>query len=78
MGNVRIVLDRAGVGEVLKSKGAAAVCNEYMRTVISRLPDGYETENRVTDRAVSVVYAATANARRDNSKNNSLLKAGGV
>lgn len=78
MANVRVKLNYAGVGEVLKSDGARAVCSEYASTVLGRLPAGYDLENRVTDRAVVEVYAATPQAIRDNLKNNSLLKAGGV
>ena len=78
MANVRIVLDYAGVGEVLKSSGAAAACSEYAAGVLGRLPEGYEMEQRVTDRAVVAVYAATAKARVNNARTNALLKAGGV
>ena len=78
MANVRIVLNREGVGEVLKSDGAAAVCSEYAGQVLGRLPEGFETERRTTDRAVVAVYAATVKARVHNSRTNALLKAGGV
>lgn len=78
MAKTYVKLNYAGVREVLQSEGVKNALNEYAGTVLSRLPDGYDTEERVTDRAVAVVYAATAKARADNAKNNSLLKAGGV
>lgn len=78
MANVRVVLDYDGIGEVLKSAGAAAVCNEYAGQVLGRLPEGYATEQRVTDRAVVAVYAATVKARINDLRTNALLKAGGV
>lgn len=78
MAKTYVKLNYAGVREVLRSDGVQSVLNEYAGNVLNRLSDGYEMEERKTDRAVAVVYAATPKARRDNSKNNSLIKAGGV
>ena len=78
MAKTYVKLNYAGVREVLQSEGVKNALNSYAGTVLARLPDGYDMEERVTDRAVSVVYAATPKARVDNDRNNSLLKAGGV
>lgn len=81
MAKVRIVLDEDGIGEVLKSEGAAAICNEYAGQVLGRLPEGYATEQHLSadgKRVLVEVYAATVKARINDLRTNALLKAGGV
>ena len=78
MGKVYVKINYGGIKEVLKSDGVRGVLNEYAGQVISRAGDGYDMEERTTDRAVTTVYAATAKARKDCLNNNTLLKAGGV
>ena len=78
MAKTYVKIDYNGIREVLKSDDTRAALNEYASTVMGRLPSGYEVEERTTDRAVTVVYAATGAAKADNLKNNTLLKAGGV
>ena len=78
MANVRVVLDREGVKEVLQSAGARAICDEYAGQVLASLPEGYEVEWWTTNRAVTSVYPATFKARLHESRTNALLKMGGV
>lgn len=76
MSKVKFKLDRGGVRELLRS--ASGVCEEYARAIQSRAGAGYEVSTYVgTNRANASVYAATAEARRDNYENNTLLKARG-
>lgn len=76
MSNVRIKLDSAGIQSLLKSSEIGAVVDEITDTVKNRCGDGYETANRPGRRRyIGEVIAATYRARRDNSKNNTLLKA---
>lgn len=73
---VKFVLNKAGVGELLKSAEMARVLNKYASDVLGRLPDGYGRTTGVTEeRAKVTVGTRTAAAEADNKKNNSLLKA---
>ena len=78
MSKVDFKLNRAGVRELLKSQEALNVCREYANAVQSRAGEGYEVTTYVgKTRANASVHAATYEARRDNYKNNTLLKARG-
>ncbi len=76
MSKIRFELNRAGVRELLRSQAAEKVCAGYASKALRRCGDGYKTDaytgkNRVNAR----VWAHTAKARKDNSDNNTLLKA---
>ena len=76
MNSVRIKLNNAGIQSLLKGSEVGAVVDEITDTVQRRCGDGYETANRPGRRRyIGEVIAATYTARRDNSKNNTLLKA---
>jgi len=69
------VLDRKGVRELLTSPEMAKVISEYTKAVENTAGDGYGSNVQIANRAVGRVYAASAKAAKDNSKNNTLLKA---
>ena len=76
MANFKFDLNTAGVGELLKSPEMQGVLNGYGSSALSRLGDGYEAETFVGfDRAHVIIKATTAEAKRENLENNSLLKA---
>ena len=76
MANYRFELNRAGVGELLKSKEMHALMNEKANVVLGRLGDGYGmTVGTTSQRAKATVGTRTKKAATDNKKNNSLLKA---
>lgn len=76
MAKVRFKLNYAGVGKLLKSSEMQSVLNGYTSAALGRVGDGYEAETFVGfDRAHAIVKAATPEARRENSENNTLLKA---
>lgn len=76
---ITVKLNSAGIQELLKSPEIAAACKEQAEAVASRAGDGYEVEERsYAERTGYVVSAETDEARRDNMKNNTLLKALGV
>lgn len=76
MSKVRFELDRAGVRELLQSQEMAGICLNYANGVQSRAGDGYEVSTFVgRNRVNASVYAETAEARKDNYDNNTLLKA---
>ena len=74
--NVEIVLNSAGIRELLKSAEIEAACKEQADAVASRAGDGYIVDTYVgKTRVNAMVTADTYAARRDNLKNNTLLKA---
>lgn len=76
---VTVKLNRAGVRELLKSPEIAEACKAQADAVADRAGDGYAVEQRdYPERTRYVVSAETDEARRDNLKNNTLLKALGV
>ncbi len=78
MSKVKFVLNKKGVRELLQSKEMMDVVTQYAYQVQERAGDGYEVDQYVGfDRAHAVVYPATAEAKRDNYENNTLLKARG-
>ena len=77
MKNVKVILKRKGVRELLKSPEILAACHEAAEGVAGRAGDGYEVSDYPNGRtrANASVRPATAKAYRDNMKNNTLLKA---
>lgn len=76
MSKVRIKLNRAGVGQLLKSAEMQSVLSEHATAIRQRAGDGYEQDVHIgKTRANAMVKATTNKAMRDNMKNNTLLKA---
>lgn len=74
MSKLRVELNRAGVRALMQSPEMQAVLKARADTVKDRCGDGYEAYVAQT-RAVAIVETASAQARSDNSSNNTLLKA---
>lgn len=73
MDKVRIELNREGVRELLRSEEVQQMLAAEAR---SRMPDGCQVDTQAgTNRANARITAVTDAARRDNLKNNTLLKA---
>lgn len=69
-------LNYAGVGQLLKSTEMQHVLEEKATAIKNRCGDGYEQDIYVgKTRANAMVYAETFEAKRDNMKNNTILKA---
>ena len=69
-------LNRSGVRELLRSDELMAECSNHAKRIHSRCGDGYEMTTHVGKNRVNAsVHAKTIKARKDNSKNNTLLKA---
>lgn len=62
----------AGIRELLKNP---KIVQDATNAVLRRVGAGYEGDVQVHNRAVGRVYARTRQARKDNSENNTLLKA---
>ncbi len=76
MSNFVFKLNRKGVAELMKSQAMQSVLKEHATTIKNRAGDGYEQDIYVgKNRANAMVYADSIKAKRDNKKNNILLKA---
>lgn len=76
MSNFTFKLDRAGVRQLLKSEQMKKICEEYAKAAQARCGEGYVvTSHTGRNRANASLYAETVEAKVDNSKNNTLLKA---
>ena len=79
MSKITVKLNSQGVRELLKSQAIADACREQADAVAGRAGEGYSVEQRdYPERTGYVVSAETDEARTDNLKNNTLLKALGV
>lgn len=78
---IRFKLNLAGLNEIMKSGEMQNVLNSAAEQIAGAAGDGYEAETAhpISFVAIASVRAASFKARRDNNKNNTLLKsAGGV
>lgn len=76
MSKVKFELNRKGVADLMKSSEMQSVLKEYATNIKNRCGDGYEQDIYVgKNRANAMVSATTYQAKRDNMKNNTILKA---
>ena len=76
MSKVKIQLNRQGVRSLLRSKEMQAILKAKADDMAQACGDGYKSGIFfVPNRAVARVSAASIRAKRDNLKNNTLLKA---
>lgn len=69
-------LNRSGVRELMQSREMQKVLQEKAGQIRARCGEGYEQDAAVgKNRANAMVRAATFAAKRDNSENNTILKA---
>lgn len=69
-------LNSAGVRELLKSSAMKNICQSHAQKIATRAGTGYEVDTYTgSNRVNASVGTATAEAYRDNLKNNTLLKA---
>ena len=75
MSKFKFVLNSSGVRELLQSTEMKTIIQEATNRVTSNAGSGYEGNVQVANRVVGRVFASDWKARRDNYKNNTLLKA---
>lgn len=76
MSNIKVVLNREGVRELLKSPEMQSICHELAQGIADRAGEGYTVSDYVgTNRCNSSVIAETKENIQDNLDNNTLLKA---
>lgn len=76
MSKMQFKLNRKGVSELMKSAEMQEVLRDYATGIKNRCGDGYEQDMHVgKNRANAMVSATTYQAKADNLKNNTILKA---
>lgn len=76
MSNIKFTLNKSGVRELLRSSEMMEICQEYANAVAHRAGTGYEVSTHTgRNRVNASVTAGTFEAKQDNLKNNTLLKA---
>lgn len=76
MAKMKFKLNHSGVGQLLKSSEMQNVLEEKATGIKNRAGEGYAQDIYVgKTRANAMVYAETFEAKRDNMKNNTILKA---
>lgn len=76
MSKFKFVLNRAGVRTLMQSEEMQSILKDKADNALNSLAEGYKSDVHVgKNRANAMVYADTYQAKRDNLKNNSILKA---
>lgn len=76
MSKMQFKLNRSGVADLMKSDGMQKVLEKKASEIKNRCGEGYEQDIFVgKNRANAMVRAETYEAKKDNAKNNTLLKA---
>ena len=76
MSKMQFKLNRKGVSELMKSAEMQEVLKGYATGIRNRCGDGYEQDIHVgKNRANAMVSASTYQAKADNMRNNTILKA---
>ena len=76
MSKMEFKLNRKGVSELMKSAEMQEVLKGYATGIRNRCGDGYEQDMHVgKNRANAMVSATTYQAKADNLRNNTILKA---
>lgn len=72
----KFVLNKSGVRELLKSNEMQSILTEKASDIRMRCGDGYKQDIHIgKNRANAMVWAASYKAKRENYKNNTILKA---
>lgn len=74
---VQIKLNRAGVGQLLQSNECLQMCAKIANNAVNRLGDGYEVtlKEHGKTRVNAQIEAVSPRAKKENSENNTILKA---
>lgn len=76
MAKLKFVLNRSGVRDLLRSQEMMSICKEYADKAQQSLGDGYEvTTHTGTNRVNAMVAAESYAAKRENLKENTIIKA---
>lgn len=78
MSNLKVVLNKSGVGALLKSPEMLKICESHANKACAKLGSGYEVTSMVgKNRSNAEVAAVSHKAKKENMENNTILKAVG-
>lgn len=73
---LKIVLNREAVRGLLRSQEILDICEKHASQAQSRLGAGYEVNTHIgKNRVNAAIVATTYEAKKENAKNNTILKA---
>lgn len=76
MAKIKFKLNRSGVSRLMKSTEMQQILEEKATSIRNRAGEGYKQDSYSgKTRANAMVYADSYKAKKDNSQNNTLLKA---
>ena len=76
MSNIKIELNSNGVKELLRSSEMMSVCEQYANRALGKLGEGYVVTTMTGKNRVNAsIYAESHEAKKENSENNTILKA---
>jgi hypothetical protein len=76
MSKFKFVLNRAGVRQLMQSTEMQSILKDKANNALNSLGEGYKSDIYVgKNRANAMVYADTYQAKRENLKHNTILKA---
>ena len=76
MSKVKIELNRSGIRQLLKSEEMGQMLKQQAEQVRARCGSGYSTDlYQASSRVIAGLFAETAEAAKQNSRENTLLKA---
>ena len=76
MSKFKFELNRAGVRALMQSEEMQSVLKDKANNALNSLGEGYKSDTYIgKNRANAMVYADSFQAKRDNLKNNTILKA---
>lgn len=76
MNKLKIVLNREGVRELLRSEDMMSICKSHADAAAAALGEGYEVSTHTGKNRVNAqITAVSREARQENLDNNSILKA---
>ena len=76
MSKFKFELNRAGVRALMQSEEMQSILKSKANNALNSLGEGYKSDTYIgKNRANAMVYADSFQAKRDNLKNNTILKA---
>lgn len=76
MSNLKVELNSDGVRELLRSSNMMSICEEHANRALTRLGEGYVVTTMTGKNRVNAsIYAESYEAKKENSENNTILKA---
>ncbi|MBQ8559050.1 MAG: hypothetical protein IJ439_03595 [Tyzzerella sp.] len=76
MSKVKVILNKEGVRELLRSNEMMAICEEHANKALGQLGEGYIVTTMTGQNRVNAsIYAESYEAKKENMEHNTILKA---